>query len=353
MIAAKPIDAPGVPRAARARRRLLLGASLVALLCAAAPSSARADDAAARNLAEQLFSEGRKLMEAGKLDEACPKLAESQRLDPAGGTLLNLAVCHEGQGHFASAWSEFREALAVARNDARRDREQLALEHLKQIEPKVSHLTLAVDAAAGAEGLTIKLDGEAIGPAAWSSRLPVDPGAHQIVASAPGKLERRVVVQVMGIADSKVVPIPPLDDAPVPAHSVAVADSTPPPDHAKPQTGKRVGGAIVGGLGLVALGVGTFFGIDALQRRRDSDGASCSGSTCTTQRGVDLNNDAERFATYADVAIGVGILGLVVGSYLVFTSGASPTVPAATALRVNVSPHVGPRGSGLELSGTF
>ena len=68
-------------------------------------------------------------MGEGKFDEACPKLAESQRLDPGGGTILNLAVCHQGQGRFASAWSEFREAIDLARTDGRRNREQLALEH--------------------------------------------------------------------------------------------------------------------------------------------------------------------------------------------------------------------------------
>src|SRR5688500_18545046 len=66
-------------------------------------------------LAEVLFREGRQLLQRGETDAACEKFAESHRLDEALGTLLNLAVCHESQGRFASAWAEFHQAAATAR----------------------------------------------------------------------------------------------------------------------------------------------------------------------------------------------------------------------------------------------
>ena len=54
-------------------------------------------------LAQSLFEEGRQLMSNGKFAEACPKFESSYKLDPAAGTLLNLAVCHEKVGRTAAA----------------------------------------------------------------------------------------------------------------------------------------------------------------------------------------------------------------------------------------------------------
>ena len=76
---------PGTPRA------LVLAASL-ALVAAGRPALAQSTSEKA---AQQAFDEGMKLLDQGKTADACPKLEESQRLDPAMGTQFRLAECWE------------------------------------------------------------------------------------------------------------------------------------------------------------------------------------------------------------------------------------------------------------------
>ena len=97
-----------------------------------------ADGAAARSL----FDEARVLLQQGKAAQACPKLEESQRLDPGMGTLFNLADCYERLGRTASAWAEFREAVSAAHNAGSLDREQAAKQRAAALEPKLSYLTI-------------------------------------------------------------------------------------------------------------------------------------------------------------------------------------------------------------------
>src|SRR6185503_16570996 len=93
--------------------------------------------------AEALFEEGRKLLAAGEVRAACPKFAESYRLDTALGALLNLSTCHEREGRTATAWSEFRQAeteAASLRDEARR---KLAADHAAALEPKLARLVVS------------------------------------------------------------------------------------------------------------------------------------------------------------------------------------------------------------------
>jgi tetratricopeptide (TPR) repeat protein len=95
----------------------------------AGPANAqRSDDQAA---AEQLFVQGRALMEQGKLDEACRALEASHTLDPAPGTLLNLALCNEKQGKVATAWALYREVENLARREGQAKREATARERAR------------------------------------------------------------------------------------------------------------------------------------------------------------------------------------------------------------------------------
>ena len=189
------------------------------LLVLARPSAGRAElsleppSGAEVALAETLYREGRKLVAEQRYAEACAKFAESYRLDPATGTLLNLATCHEAVGKLASAWLEFSDAARRARREQREDRVRLAEEQLRALEPRLSRLTLHVNPTPGAPDLRVKLDGIVIGPAAYGISAPVNPGAHRIEASATG-YEKWVLDVVVGpSADHQQVTVPTLEVA--------------------------------------------------------------------------------------------------------------------------------------------
>src|SRR6476660_7801185 len=141
----------------RASAATMLGGFAI-VICSSGGASAE-PSAADKSLATQLFKEGRTLVDQGRVPEGCRKLEESQRLDPGGGTLLNVALCHEKEGRTATAWTEFTEALGLAKKDDRPQRIELAQTHIAALEPTLSRLVIQVPATSDLPDLEIKRDG--------------------------------------------------------------------------------------------------------------------------------------------------------------------------------------------------
>jgi len=150
--------------------------------------------AAEESAAARLFREGRALVVDGRFIEACPKLEESQRLEPRLGTQLNIAFCHEQLGQLATAWNDFQAAVTQARREGDVAREQFATARGDALAPRVPKLE--VRGAVGPDGdpSTILLDGEPLAPSAWGQALPVDPGSHALVATHGGQEYWRTTV---------------------------------------------------------------------------------------------------------------------------------------------------------------
>src|SRR5688572_1623106 len=94
-------------------RRVVHVASVFVFVCTTT-AIGHAQEANDKAAAEVLFEQGRALLLEGKVDQACPKLSESLRLDRGIGTMLFLAECWQRMGKTASAWAQFREAEIVA-----------------------------------------------------------------------------------------------------------------------------------------------------------------------------------------------------------------------------------------------
>lgn len=298
----------------------ILAASLVAF-----PARGERTEAEAK-IAQSLFDEARALMKNARYAEACPKLAESQRLDPALGTLLNLALCHRLEGRLATAWAEFQDALAIARQQQRADREAYASKQLTEIEPHLSYVTITLTGTPEA-GLEVRLDGTPLGAAAFGVAMKVDPGPHRVDARAPGKTPWSLDVEIGGDADKKAVAVPALRP---------VAAAAPSRDETR-----RTIGWLAGGAGVAALGVGALAGLQATSQwghRNDS----CVGDVCSAA-GLGADRSARRWAAVSDIALVLGAVGVGVGTYFVLTSGA----------RVEARANVASSGAGVSLGAAW
>jgi len=103
---------------------------------------------AIQGAAQLLFDEGFDLMETGRFAEACPKLEESQRLDPGMGTQFRLAECYEHTRRPASAWSTYVQVLQAARRAGMADREALAMARVQSLEPTLPRIQIDLAPAA-------------------------------------------------------------------------------------------------------------------------------------------------------------------------------------------------------------
>lgn len=289
-----------------------------ALLLLAPGARAQTSDKA---LAEDLFRRGRALMQEQQYGEACPKLAESQRLDPSTGTLLNLASCHEHQGKLASAWSEYSDVVTFAQRDGREDRVTYARERLAQVEPRLSRLKIELSPGVDGTSLEVRLDGAVVGRPAIGIAVPVDAGSHAIVASAPGKQPWQQNVDVPMGPSEQAVTIPPLtdaasDDATKPT---AAAGRGPHDDGAKSGNSQRTIAYGLGGLGVVGITLGTIFGLNAIAKNSDSNDQGCSGNNCSPEA-AELRKDAQRAGNISTVAFLVGGAALAGGVTLYLTA---------------------------------
>lgn len=339
----------------RLRPRSMAFAIVLGVLVAGAPAAVAQPTPEGKAIAESLFRDGRALMDEGRYPEACRKLEESQRLDPALGTFLNMAVCHEKEGKIATAWAEFNEAMVLARREGRQDRYELAHERVLAIEPDLPKLSVSVPAEARVKGLEILRNGTPIGSGAWGASLPIDPGDVVIEARAP-KFKPWTTTLQIALKEQKSVEVPLLEAAPEPEPEPVVGPVRPGPKEPPPPPEEfwntsRIAGVTLAGVGVVTMAVGGVFGYSALTKQSDSD-AYCSGSTCTDQRGVDLSKDATRNANIANITIGAGALVGAVGALLILTGG-SGAPPTEVESGVDVSFTMAPSQASAGVRGTW
>lgn len=354
----------------RSRGRHALAGLLACAVIEASASLARADASPAdKAAADVLFNDAKQLVAEGKFAEACPKFAESQRLDAGIGTMLYLADCYEKNGQTASAWIEFREAASAAKAVGQTDREKKARDRASALEPKLSRLTVGVTPGAEVTGLELKRDGEVIGKPLWGTAVPLDPGEHLIEASAPGKKSWQTRVQLPPEAPAPlVVQAPALEDAPkdpAPPAGAPTGPTTAPIDQppAPPKSNAlRIVGYTAMGVGVVSAGVGGVLGAlaiynndqsnDIVDSRDVSANGKCRPNNACGAEGARLRSNALLLATGSTIGVIAGAAVFTGGLVTVLVARGSAGEAKKTGL-LSVSPVVGPGQASLWLKGAF
>ena len=324
------------------RRTVLAGL----LVCLALPVPARAapDPRAA---AETLFAEGRAAMDRGDFAKACPLLARSQELDPAGGTLLNLALCHEKAGRLVSALADWKLAAERAHADRRIDREREALVHVADLEGRIPHVTFTVrDHIAG---LVASIDGVAIAMPTPSTpvTLRLDPGNHVLRSEIAG---HRPLVRTFDLHEKQATTMPidaqpdglepgPSEPAqPVVPEEPLVMAAGPAPRPPSPETRLTVPSKVLLGSAAAFGVVAIVTGVLAVSARVSYTGTCLdSRGYCTDSDAIASGDRARSLAWVSTAAAGVGLAALWTGLLLprrVVLVPAASARSAELALRV-------------------
>jgi hypothetical protein len=326
----------------RPLQRVIAGALFVASM---APTVAAAKKAPPSPGASSL-TEGRRLMAAGNFSEACPKLAESEAQSAAPVTALTVAICWEKAGKLATAWSAYKAAVDVA-TSAHQKKSVLAAQHgVARVEPKVSRLTIKL--ADRASGTEVRRDGDVVPASDIGAAIPLDGGGHDIEVTAPGKKPWKSHVNLADSGQGLAVDVPALQsDTPAPA--AALAEAPPAPEPEKPSRGQaqRIGGIVLGGVGVVGVALGVFAGVQANSTYKDAL-AACNNSTACApgSPGLAKRDQAGQWATISDVGFIAGGAAIAGGVILYFTA---PKGSGATTM--GLAPAT--LGTGLSLVGRF
>jgi hypothetical protein len=355
------------------KRKTSAGWALRAALVLAVlvPTQARAQERDPAG-AQALFDQARELSKAGRYSEACPKFLESNRLDPGIGTQFRLAECYEQSGKIATAWATYLDVASVARSSSQPDREKAATKHATQLEPRLPKLVIDVPDASRVTGLEIHRDGILMGAVQWGAPVPVDPGAHEITVSAPG---RRTLQKTVQLEESKPltfsVPALEVDDTAAEAAPATVNEEPAPTPPAKPaskpeepeqpeerpaKTTSEVDAlpVVLGAAGVVGLAVGAVFALKAQSTNKQSK-EHCNSDQVNDcdSTGVGLRNNALTDGNVGTIgAISGGAL-LVAAAIVWRVEATSKKTTASSSHGLRASAAIMPGSAAFYLQGGF
>jgi hypothetical protein len=323
-------------------------------LLAGAASAADPDPA-------QLFDRGVADMDAGRLEQACPAIAQSYQIDPRPGTLFTLAECETKRGRLGAAAARYDEYLALyptlsADKKAKQgDREKTARAQRAALAPRIAELTLVLPPGTR-RGTQVTCDGAPIAAGTFGTPFPVDPGEHVATTQVPGGPVTSVRI-TLAKGERKAIALEVKESAVDEAPRAAQPPPAEPPPVAGPNKAVVAAGGALAGAGVIAGAVFTGLSFSKASSARSLVGMVPQGKSCpaggvgATGNCADLASANDARATFANAAlwtfVGAGVVGA--GTVVYALLGKSPAPQSA----VRAAPVVVAGGAGLFVDGVF
>ena len=252
---------------------------------------------------------GRGAAQRGAWQEACNAFAESERLDPGAGTLMNWATCEAHQHKLTSAWQHFNEAAALLKPGD--DRAGFVHAQIRKLSPRLPHLIVRLPSDAPS-GTQILRNGSELGSGSLGVPLAVDPGDVELLVKSPGRQTGHSTV-VLHEGDQLEI-APELGASLTAAPDVLQAHNA--PTSATPQALQRQLRVSFLALGSLGVGLGLASGFVVAERKNTTD-VHCPATHCD-DAGSRAAASGERWLTVNTVAWSLGAAAFVGGATLLF-----------------------------------
>lgn len=324
---------------------------------ASAVHSGQISDENRREAAER-FKRGVQLQSDGNLDAAVIEFERAYELAPAYQVLFNIAVVYRDKNDRASALRAFERYLSEggSKIDAKKRKDvEIEISKLKDV---VATLRVKVNI----QGATIFLDDFPVGKSPLSESLLVNVGRHKIEAKKDGFKDDSLLFVLAGrdnqtielklseIKKEPVVVAPsPSPTAPPPTIIIAPPTATAP---AESGTSLKGIGYTLGTLGIIGIGVGSYFGLSARADWNKAKDLGCTDGKCPSKSAQDKSKSARDSANLSTLGFGVGGVALIAGVVLFLTSDGDPP-QSAEQKKIQISPSLGKHEGGVVLGGTF
>jgi len=324
---------------------------------AAAKPKAKPGDKKAAGAA---FKKGKEAFDKKDWAAAKESFTEADEILPAATAQYYIARSHEELGEPADALKYYEKALADGKL-----KEELAAD-AKSRADALKKKPAKVKVTSEPAGATILVDGKAI-PEKTPAEIELAPGTHKITLQAAGKKDNEQSVEVAAFAGATLnatledKPAAPAEDpfakkdtTPPPATTTTTSTATTTTATVTPDTGKKdmTWVYVTGGAAIVALGVGTFFGLQAMSDKSKFDDAVTAGNAAEAR---DKRDSGTRNALISDMGFGIGITLAVTSAVLYFTRPAPEEKSASTksTTKMSLAPVVTPNAGFLSATVNF